>query len=120
MGGQIELIAYMGLRSLFSERGWSIPRLLDLPGDMTGEELLRFLSIEADRVESLIVNRSAIAVESAVIHAGDRVALIPPGVPGPHRLLLGIHHGPTKPGQPFGLAFPASGEGDDSKGGRGQ
>lgn len=120
MDGQIELIAYMGLRSLFGERGWPIPRLMDMPKDMTGEELLRFLSIESERVESLIVNRSAIAVEDAVIHPGDRVALIPPGVPGPHRLLLGIHHRQTKPGQPFGLTFPASDDGGDGKGGRGR
>lgn len=119
MGGQIELIAYMGLRSLFSERGWPIPRLVDLPKDMTGEELLDFLSIEGARVESLIVNRSAIAVDDAVVHPGDRVALIPPGVPGPHRLLLGIH-GQIKPEPPFGLGFPAPDDGDDSKEGHGK
>ena len=114
MNGQIELIAFMGLRALFSERGWSIPHFLDVPNDMTGEDLLHFLSIESARVESLIVNRSAIAVEDAVIHPGDRVALVPPGVPGPHRLLLGIH-GQNKPAQPFGLSFPAIAESDDSE-----
>ena len=119
MSGQIELIAFMGLRALFGERGWSIPHFLDVSADMTGEELLRFLSIDSARVESLIVNRSAIAVEDAVIHPGDRVALVPPGVPGPHRLLLGIH-GQTKPAQPFGLSFPTPAEGDDSEEGKGQ
>lgn len=119
MGGQIQLIAFMGLRTLFSERGWPIPHFLDVETDMTGEKLLRFLSIESARVESLIVNRSAIAVEDAVIHPGDRVALVPPGVPGPHRLLLGIH-GQTKPAQPFGLSFPAPAEGDDSEEGKNQ
>lgn len=119
MSGQIELIAFMGLRKLFSERGWSIPRFMDLPVDMTGEDLLRFLSIETDKVESLIVNRSAIAVEDAVIHPGDRVALVPPGVPGPHRLLLGIH-GQTKPAQPFGLAYPTPDEGCEKEEGKSQ
>mgnify|MGYP001584364002 CR=1 FL=1 len=104
MARQIELIAFMGLRTLFKERGWSIPHFLELEADMTGAELLRFLSINGDKVESLIVNRSAIAVEDAVIHPGDRVALVPPGVPGPHRLLLGIH-GQAKPSQPFGLSY---------------
>lgn len=117
MTGHIELIAFMGLRTLFSERGWSIPRFVDLPKDMTGEELLHFLAIDSAKVESLILNRSAIAVEDAVIHPGDRVALVPPGVPGPHRLLLGIH-GQTKPAQPFGLSFSESsenGKSDDGK-----
>lgn len=108
MGGQIELRAFMGLRTLFSERGWPIPHFVDVEADMTGEELLRFLSIDNAKVESLIVNRSAIAVEDAIIHPGDRVALVPPGVPGPHRLLLGIH-GQTPPAQPFGLTYAASG-----------
>ncbi|WP_370676820.1 hypothetical protein [Pleomorphomonas sp. PLEO] len=119
MTGQIELIAFMGLRTLFSERGWPIPRLVDLPEDMTGEELLHFLAIESAKVEALIVNRSAIAVEDAVIHPGDRVTLVPPGVPGPHRLLLGIH-GQTKPAQPFGLSFPAVAEKDDGDEGNSQ
>ena len=118
MTGQMELIAFMGLRTLFSERGWPIPHFMELAKDMTGEELLQFLSIESVRVESLIVNRSAIAVEDAVIHPGDRVALVPPGVPGPHRLLLGIH-GQTKPAQPFGLSYPAPGDGSDNKEGKG-
>ena len=112
MGREIELIAFMGLRQLFKDRGWSIPHFLEIEVDMTGEELLRFLSIDGDRVESFIVNRSAIAVEDAVIHPGDRVALVPPGVPGPHRLLLGIH-GQTKPAQPFGLSFAKSEDGGE-------
>jgi hypothetical protein len=49
MGGQIELRAFMGLRTLFSERGWPIPHFVDVEADMTGEELLRFLSIESAR-----------------------------------------------------------------------
>jgi hypothetical protein len=117
MGGQIELIAFMGLRTLFSERGWSIPHFLEIEPDMTGEELLSFLSIDSARVESLIVNHSAIGVEDAIIHPGDRVALVPPGVPGPHRLLLGIH-GQTKPAQPFGLAFSPTEKGDKEDGGQ--
>lgn len=28
--------------------------------------------------------------DDAVVHPGDRVARVPPGVPGPHRLLLGF------------------------------
>lgn len=104
MDGRIELRAFMGLRKFFDEHGWSSPHYLAVETDMTGEELLRFIGIASAEVESMIVNRSAIAVEEAVIHPGDRVALVPPGVPGPHRLLLGIH-GQTKPDKPFGLSY---------------
>ena len=113
MGGQIELRAFMDLRALFGERGWSIPHFLDVEADMTGEELLRLVSIESARVESLIVNRSAIAVEEAIIHPGDRVALVPPGVPGPHRVLLGIRS-QKKSAQPFGLSFSAAPQEDET------
>lgn len=112
MGGQIELLAFMGLRDVFRDRGWSIPHVMELPHDMPGEELLQLLAIDRAKVESLIVNRSAISIEDAVIHPGDRVALVPPGVPGPHRLLLGIH-ATSKPAQPFGLAHDGERDGRD-------
>lgn len=112
MAGQIELLAFMGLRTVFRDRGWSIPHVMDLPHDMSGEALLQLLAIDRAKVESLIVNRSAVAIEDAVIHPGDRVALVPPGVPGPHRLLLGIH-AKSKPAQPFGLAYDGEGDGRD-------
>ena len=53
MGGQIELIAFMGLRQLFKDRGWSIPHFLDFETDMTGEDLLRFLSIESANFDTV-------------------------------------------------------------------
>jgi hypothetical protein len=40
-------------------------------------------------------------------------------VPGPHRLLLGIH-GQTKPAQPFGLAYPTPDEGCEKEEGKSQ
>jgi hypothetical protein len=38
----------------------------------------------------IFVNRKAYAADIALIRPGDRVALVPPGVPGPHRFLLGF------------------------------
>ena len=38
----------------------------------------------------IFVNRTAFPMHHAIVHPGDRVALAPPGVPGPHRLLLGF------------------------------
>lgn len=86
----IELHAYMGLSDLFRERGWENPRALGIDREMSGPELLLMLDIAAESVEVVFVNGKAYVAKTAVIRPGDRVALVPPGVPGPHRFLLGF------------------------------
>lgn len=90
MNAPIELHAYMGLSDLFRERGWPNPHAVGVDRETPGPELLRTLDIAAERVEVVFVNGKAYAADIAVIHPGDRVALVPPGVPGPHRFLLGF------------------------------
>ena len=90
MTGEIELHAFMFLQKLFHERHWENPTHVELAGEMSGTELLKQLNIAADRVEVIFVNHIAYPAHHAVIKAGDRVALVPPGVPGPHRYLLGF------------------------------
>jgi len=90
MANEIELHAYMGLSDLFRERGWANPHAFVVERDLSGPELLQALDIGAGRVEVIFVNRKAYAADIAVIRPGDRVALVPPGVPGPHRFLLGF------------------------------
>ncbi len=90
MAEDIELHAYMGLSDLFRERAWSNPYAFPLENQVSGPELLQALDIGAERVEVIFVNRKAYAADVAVVRPGDRVALVPPGVPGPHRFLLGF------------------------------
>lgn len=90
MGVAIELHAYMQMADFFRERQWPNPRPLEIAGELTGPQLLAQLGVAQDRVEVMFVNRKAYAADIAVIHPGDRVALVPPGVPGPHRFLLGF------------------------------
>ena len=90
MSGLIELHAFMGLADVFRERQWSNPRDFPLDVETSGVKLLDALDIPRDGVEVMFINRKAIATDCAVIHPGDRVALVPPGVPGPHRFLLGF------------------------------
>jgi len=90
MSACIELHAFMGLADLFRERQWANPHDFALDHETSGAELLDALAIPRSAVEVIFVNRRAIAAECAVIHPGDRVALVPPGVPGPHRVLLGF------------------------------
>ncbi len=90
MSGTIELHAFMGLADVFQERQWSNPHAFPLADETSGTALLVELDIPLAGVEVMFVNRKAIATDCAVIHPGDRVALVPPGVPGPHRFLLGF------------------------------
>jgi len=90
MANPIELHAYMGMADYFREQQWPNPRALEIAGELTGPQLLAQLGVAQDKVEVMFVNRKACAADIAVIHPGDRVALVPPGVPGPHRFLLGF------------------------------
>lgn len=90
MSKSIELHAFMGLADLFRERQWTNPREFPLDAEASGDELLTKLDIPREGVEVMFINRKAVAADCALIHPGDRVALVPPGVPGPHRFLLGF------------------------------
>lgn len=86
----IDVVGFMDLAGLFRTRGWASPHRLALAGPIDGRALLRELDVPEAAVECLFVNHHAVGVSRAVIHPGDRVALVPPGVPGPHRHSLGI------------------------------
>lgn len=91
MAEPIELRGLLQLTGLFRERGWANPcsRLL-AKSPLSGPDLLAELDIGADKVEAIFVNGTARRLEEAVIRDGDRITLVPPGVPGPYRVLLGF------------------------------
>ncbi|MDR3493540.1 MAG: hypothetical protein P4L82_02965 [Ancalomicrobiaceae bacterium] len=91
MSGTIEVVGFMDLTRLFRDRGWASPHLVELDAPIAGPDLLRLLDVPDEAVESLMVNHRAVGVDGTTIHPGDRVALVPPGVPGPHRFCLGIY-----------------------------
>ena len=86
----IEVRFFMFLTELCKERGWTSPMQLEIDQDITGDELLAHLDIPPERVEVLLVNGKAVWPSAARIQPGDRVALLPPGTPGPYRVLLGF------------------------------
>ncbi len=86
----IELRAFMDLAALFRERNWPNPLEVELQGEMTGVQLLVMLDIPPEKVEVVFYNGKALNPLTAVVTGGDRVALVPPGVPGPYRALLGF------------------------------
>jgi hypothetical protein len=90
MHTKIEVRGFMGLRRLFEERGWTNPHWFELEEEISGPELVKLLKISNEQVEAIFVNRKAYPCDVAKIRPGDRVALAPPGVPGPYRVLLGF------------------------------
>lgn len=88
--GEIEIRFFMFLTDLCKERGWTSPMQMTIDGMISGPDLLAKLDIEPNRVEVLLVNGKAFWPSAAKIQPGDRVALLPPGTPGPYRVLLGF------------------------------
>ncbi|MEG6584741.1 MoaD/ThiS family protein [Dendrosporobacter sp. 1207_IL3150] len=86
----IELRGFMGIADIFKDRKWPMPLFWELEEKISGEELLLRLNITKDKVEILFINGKVFLPCQAEIIPGDRVALVPPGTPGPYRVLLGF------------------------------
>jgi hypothetical protein len=57
----------------------------------TGRRLAIDLGLPPDMIEGVFVNRTVYALDHPV-HPGDRVAFVPYGTPGPHRVYLGLYN----------------------------
>ena len=90
MKKKIEVRFFMFLSDLCKERKWDNPLLLDIGEAISGTALLEKLQVPLEQVEVLMVNGKAICPGLAEIRAGDRVAVLPPGTPGPYRMMLGF------------------------------
>jgi molybdopterin converting factor small subunit len=62
---------------------------LTLPKDMCIEKLVQHLGLAKEDVEGAFVNNRIVSMVT-VLQNGDRVALVPPGTPGPYRVMLGM------------------------------
>lgn len=65
---------------------------MELEEGATVEQLVSGVGLEPADVEAAFVNERTQPV-STVLQDGDRVALVPPGMPGPHRVLMGVYGG---------------------------
>jgi sulfur carrier protein ThiS len=62
---------------------------LEIPEGTTAEQLVARLGLGPRDVEAVFVN-GRVVPPGSVLRDGDRVALVPPGTPGPYRALLGM------------------------------
>jgi len=65
---------------------------LEIPVGLTPRKLMTRLGFKPEEVESVFVNHRVVSIDT-VLHHNDRVALLPPGTPGPYRVLLGLATG---------------------------
>ncbi len=61
----------------------------ELPDQISAEELILKLGLELEDVEAVFVNNKVVSMDT-ILQKNDRVALVPPGTPGPYRVLLGM------------------------------
>lgn len=78
------------LQREMKSRGFDSAMSLEVPaGGRAVSDLARELHLPAEMVEAVFINGVVGGMEDMVF-PGDRLAFIPPGTPGPYRVLLGI------------------------------
>lgn len=91
-GKRVEVRGFSFIKELFDSRNISLPLFVELAGECPAAELARSLGIPGDMIESVFINGVARSPGDPV-RPGDRVAFVPPGTPGPYRVILGIAGG---------------------------
>lgn len=78
------------LEAYAREKGIRSPVQVPVPdAGMTGLELAEKIGLPVDRIEAVFRNGVVQNLDKP-LYPGDRVAFLPPGTPGPYRVLLGI------------------------------
>ena len=85
----IEVRGFGELKKLFDSREWPFPLIVDLEEEISALDLAAKLNIPLEKIEIIFVNGKAMAID-CLIKPGDRVAFVPPGTPGPYRVILGF------------------------------
>jgi len=86
----IEVRGLVMLREVFKERGWPFPYYVQLSEPCSAYDLAVQLQLPLEKIESVFINHKACGLQEGWVKPGDRVTFVSPGVPGPHRFLLGI------------------------------
>ncbi len=93
---EITFNAFSFLRARLQQMGIACcDAVLRVPEGATPRLLIGRFGLEEDAVEAVFINGKAGSFD-APLFAGDRLALVPPGTPGPHRHLLGIRNEENK------------------------
>lgn len=66
---------------------------IEIPDGIPVKELIHRFKFEDNDVEAVFIN-GKVVLKNTIIQDQDRVAFIPPGTPGPYRVLLGFYNEP--------------------------
>lgn len=88
---KLEIRGFLQLDAILRKKYGSMPFYYELDQPITGLELSKIFEIDRDDIEVIFVNGFVQSVDY-VINPGDRIAFLPPGCPGPHRLGLGFYN----------------------------
>ncbi|RQD65525.1 MAG: MoaD/ThiS family protein [Desulfonatronovibrio sp. MSAO_Bac4] len=85
--------AFSFLQSKLSSKGvQTFNDCMEVDEGETVRGLMKKIGLAEDDVEAVFIN-GRVSSLTAEFKNGDRVALVPPGTPGPYRVLLGIRDG---------------------------
>lgn len=91
MDASVTVRMFGSLHTLRRERGLSTTvEVMVSEQGTTGRLLALQLDLPPAMIEGVFVNRTVYALDHAV-RPGDRVAFVPYGTPGPHRVFLGLY-----------------------------
>ncbi|MCG8400989.1 MAG: MoaD/ThiS family protein [Firmicutes bacterium] len=85
----VEVRGFSYLKEIFDQRGWPFPVWWPLERECSAKQLAAMMELPGEKIETVFVNGRAGPL-SRTISPGDRVAFVPPGTPGPYRVILGL------------------------------
>ena len=97
------------LRELRTARGLPYALDVDVPrGGIAARDLALSLGLPPERIEGVFVNHGLHGI-GVCVSPGDRVAFVPYGTPGPHRVFLGLYAAGREANEAAGGGRDASG-----------
>lgn len=89
--GRITVRLFGMLHTMRREAGLPATVVVDVPEDgVVARELAQRLGLPLKHIEGVFCNGDVFGL-SRVLGPGDRVAFVPYGTPGPHRVFLGLY-----------------------------